>query len=267
MLNYTITGNRSSLAVLFLHGFLGAASDWQRCTAQLQDEFRCIGVDLPGHGRSLRCDDDAYSFDGCVEAIVDVLDRTGVQQCSVVGYSMGGRIALYLTHRFPEQFKKVVLESASPGLQTEAERQARRAQDERLAQELESQPIEAFLHRWYAQPLFQTLAADQARWQRIIEQRQHNDPHELAKVLRGLSTGAQPSLWARLPEIEAHMLIIVGEHDAKFGAIGQRMAQLQSAARLVIVPNAGHNVHEEQSDAFVELIRAFLAEGVKQDLL
>jgi 2-succinyl-6-hydroxy-2,4-cyclohexadiene-1-carboxylate synthase len=261
MLHYRTIGTQDAPPVLFLHGFLGAAGDWNASIAALGDRFRCISVDLPGHGESVDLADEAYTFPGCASAIIETLDQLQIEQCSVVGYSMGGRVALYLANKFPERITKLVLESSSPGLRTPAERAARRDHDEQLAHELETKPLSRFLRRWYAQPLFRTLAADEERLQRIITQRCQNDSLELARSLRGLGTGRQPSLWEQLPTIGLLMLLVVGEHDAKFRTIAHEMQALQRQARIAVVPNAGHNVHEEQGNAFTEIVRAFLAEA------
>lgn len=260
-LHHSITGYPHAPPVLFLHGFLGTSSDWEPSFTALADRFRCIAVDLPGHGASVDLDDGAYTFAGCADAIIATLDRLNLKTCSVVGYSMGGRIAFYLANRFPERVGKLVLESSSPGLRTQAERAARCEHDARLAHELETSDFEVFLQRWYAQPLFRTLASDRERLDRIVAERRHNDPHELARALRGLGTGTQPALWEQLPSIHGPVLLVVGEHDAKFRAIAEQIQVLQPQAQIAVVPDAGHNVHEEQEDAFVRIVRAFLAEA------
>jgi len=259
-LHHIVVGDEQAPPVLFLHGFLGASNDWMMCMAALKAQFRCIAVDLPGHGQSLELDDRAYTFPGCAEMIVAVLGRLQIERCSVVGYSMGGRMALYLTNQFPNRVSKLVLESSSPGLRTHAERRARCEHDEQVAHELETEPLSRFLRRWYAQPLFSTLTADEEQRQRIIMHRCQNDSFELARSLRGLGTGTQPSLWEQLPKIDVPMLLVVGEHDAKFRTIVDQIQALQLRAHVAVVPDAGHNVHEEQPDAFVGIVRAFLAE-------
>lgn len=259
-LDRVTVGDGQAPPVLFLHGFLGAARDWNVCSTALKDQFRCIAVDLPGHGQSVDLDDAAYTFPGCAKAIIETLDQLKIERCSVVGYSMGGRIGLYLANKFPDRVGKLMLESASPGLRTPAERRARREHDARLAHDLETDDFEAFLQHWYTQPLFHTLTTNQEHLEQIVGQRRRNAPRELARALRGLSTGAQPSLWAQLPTIDVPMLLVTGEHDAKFWAIANDMAALQPQAQIAVVAGAGHNVHEEQPDAFAEIVRAFLAE-------
>jgi 2-succinyl-6-hydroxy-2,4-cyclohexadiene-1-carboxylate synthase len=205
-------------------------------------------------------DDAAYTFPGCTNTIMETLEQLGIERCSVVGYSMGGRVALYLTNKFPDHINKLVLESSSPGLRTDAERRARREHDARLTHDLETGDWETFLARWYAQPLFRTLATNKKHLEQTIEQRRHNKPRELARTLRGLGTGTQPSLWNELSKIEP-VLLVVGEHDAKFRAIAGQMQAHQFQAQIAVVSHAGHNVHKEQPDAFAEIVRAFLAEA------
>ncbi len=136
-LHYVLAGSHDRRAILFLHGFMGTANDWEVCIDRLANEFFCIAVDLPGHGQSIDRDPWLYSMEGCARALIDILDDLGLQQCGLVGYSMGGRVALYVVSTYPERFDGLVLESASPGLRTDAERAARRQADEQLAQELQ----------------------------------------------------------------------------------------------------------------------------------
>jgi 2-succinyl-6-hydroxy-2,4-cyclohexadiene-1-carboxylate synthase len=262
-LHHVLVGDEQAPPVLFLHGFLGASNDWMMCSVALKNQFRCITMDLPGHGQSVDLDDAAFTFPGCAQAIMETLDQLQIERCSVVGYSMGGRIGLYLANMFPDRISKLVLESSSPGLRTHAERQARREHDARLAHDLETGDFEAFLQRWYAQPLFHTLTTNEEHLQQIIGQRRRNDPHALARALRGLSTGAQPSLWAQLRQTNPPTLLVVGEHDSKFRTIVNQIQMLQPQAQVAVVPSAGHNVHEEQPRAFAHIVRAFLAKDTR----
>src|SRR3712207_6455510 len=92
-LTYEVSGDRRSRAVLFLHGFLGSSADWRRVTSALGDQAFCIAVDLPGHGSSLALPADSYTIEGATRAVIETLDRLEVERPTVVGYSMGGRLA------------------------------------------------------------------------------------------------------------------------------------------------------------------------------
>jgi 2-succinyl-6-hydroxy-2,4-cyclohexadiene-1-carboxylate synthase len=215
-------------------------------------------VDLPGHGRDAgRSDPSAFTL----EAALVHLTRAGDWPTDLVGYSMGGRLALHFAVAFPGRVRRLVLESASPGLATEEERRARRASDDALAAELLAGGIGAFVDRWEEQPLFESRSGlDAAVLERQRELRLRNEPASLAAALRGLGAGSLPSLWGRLPEITTPTLILVGALDAKYVDIGRRMAGALPNARLVEVAGAGHTVHLERPDAWLAAVTTFLKE-------
>ena len=244
--------------MLFLHGFMGGGEDWREVSAGLDDGFFRVAVDLPGHGASLGMPPDRYTMEGAARSVLDVLDGTGVGRATVVGYSMGGRLALYLALRHPARCAGLLLESASPGLEDAEERAARRRADEQKAEQLEGGDLRGFLEDWYQQPLFAPLARDRGLLRRTIEGKMRNDPAELARSLRGMGTGSQPSLWGELPGLRVPALAVAGELDEKFVGISRRMASLAPAMRPALVPGAGHNVHAEAPGAYLSLLRRFL---------
>ena len=179
----------------------------------MEDRTYCIAVDLPGHGASLGLPPDTYTIEGATRAVIRTLDDIQVSRPVVAGYSMGGRLALYLALRFPERCAGLILESASPGLESASERAARRAADESKAERLQSGDFEAFLRDWYAQPLFASLAQDENLLHRTIEARRRNwlwragplfagdgnrEPaFDVGRAGRSLRTGARHSRRAR----------------------------------------------------------------------
>jgi 2-succinyl-6-hydroxy-2,4-cyclohexadiene-1-carboxylate synthase len=258
MLNYVLSGDLSSPVLVFLHGFLGTSGDWKATSAALAGEFCCVGVDLPGHGLSLNRADSDYTIPGAAACVVEVLDTLGIERCVPVGYSMGGRVALYLAVQYAERCRRLVLESATPGIESEAERAARRDLDERWAIELETLPFEEFLRKWYEQPVFKSLAQRAGLAERIAASRRAGDPRELACALRGMSQGRQPSLWDHLPVLSPTTLAIAGALDGRYAEIAERMAVQNDRLRAAIIPRAGHNVHAENPEAFVGVLRDFL---------
>jgi 2-succinyl-6-hydroxy-2,4-cyclohexadiene-1-carboxylate synthase len=160
-LNYQVSGDRRSPTILFLHGFMGSSADWRGPIAALGYRYFCIAVDLPGHGASLGMPPDKYTIEGATRTVIGILDELERVRTIIAGYSMGGRLALYLALRYPERCAGLFLESASPGLENAGERAARRAADESKAGRLESGDFEAFLQDWYRQPLFAYLTRDE----------------------------------------------------------------------------------------------------------
>ena len=254
-------GDPKQMTVLMLHGFMGAADDWtdQLTEPLIEAGLSVVTIDLPGHGETIMHGGvDSYRLENCADEIVRLLDNLKLSSVHLVGYSMGGRLALYLAVHFAARVSRVVMESASPGLKTEIERQRRIIEDAALAKRIQTEPFEKFLHAWYAQPLFASMASDRQKLDALIARRLTNDPRSLALSLQGMGTGAQPSLWDDLDQISTPLLLIAGEKDAKFSDIGREMAERCPVARLHIVAGAGHNVHWEQPRLFGCLVRDFL---------
>ena len=257
-LSYTLSGSAELPTVLFLHGFMGSAADWEDVALALGENHRCLAVDLPGHGGSIGLTPETYSVEGATRALLDLLDELEIGRPALAGYSMGGRLALYLALRHPERCAGLFLESASPGIESAAEREARRRSDEEKAKSLESDDFGLFLRAWYRQPIFATLARDEERLHKTIEARLRNDPAELARSLRGMGTGSQPSLWGELAGLEVPALVVAGALDEKYADVSRLMASSSPRMRYAVVPEAGHNVRLEATRAYLELLGRFL---------
>jgi len=215
-------------------------------TRALGPGYAALAPDIRGHGRS--SDREPVTLE-TVSHDIAVLAPARV---TLVGYSMGGRIALHVALALGDRVERLVLIGASPGIADPAERQARRQADERLADEIEAASIEAFAHRWAATPVLagqppSVLAAVQA-------DRLRNTPDGLARALRGLGSGALPSLWDRLGELAMPVTLAVGQRDQKFHQINARMAAEMPVARLEVVAGAGHAAHLEAPGRVAELL-------------
>jgi 2-succinyl-6-hydroxy-2,4-cyclohexadiene-1-carboxylate synthase len=194
-------------------------------------------------------------------AVIGDLESVAPERFALAGYSMGGRVALHLVFAIPERVARLILIGASPGIADRHERQARLQSDERLASEFEQLSIQRLADRWEeltsrpglgSDPVLAGQPADVR--ERARADRLRNTPTGLARALRGLGTGALPSLWERLPEVATPVQLIVGEYDRKFVAIAQKMSSRLPDARLTIVPGAGHAVHLEAPELTAELI-------------
>lgn len=254
---YQRQGRPDAPPLLFLHGFLGNVQSFAIAKSYLAEQFCCLSVDLPGHGKTRVVEDREYAMPQLAHRVIQLLDSLQIQTCQAIGYSLGGRLALYLALHFPQRFTQVVLESASPGLAIAAEQQLRRQQDEALAAQLETQPFSTWLHNWYHQPLFTSLR-QHPDFEQLMQQRLQNCPEGLARSLRYLGTGSQPSLWEQLPWAQVPLLLLVGEKDYKFRQINQAMAAQCPMAQLMVIPGCGHNIHTENAQAFVAAVQTFL---------
>lgn len=251
-------------ALLLLHGFTGSAATWTPHLGAFAG-FTTVAVDLLGHGTS-DCPPDPrrYRTERCVEDMKALLDKLSIRQAAVLGYSMGGRVALHLALQAPARLWALVLESASPGIEDAEEREERVRADAALADAIERDGVAAFVDRWQALPLFATQARlpDAAR-KELRRQRLHNEPRGLANSLRGMGAGSQAPVLARLGEIRVPVLLLAGAADEKYCALAQRMAAVLPCARQEIVSEAGHAVHLEQPDAFDGAVRRFLDECLR----
>jgi 2-succinyl-6-hydroxy-2,4-cyclohexadiene-1-carboxylate synthase len=232
--------------VLLLHGFTHTGASWEPVIAALGERYRAIAPDLRGHGAA------SERELVTLEAVLADLDALAPRRFTLVGYSMGGRIALHAALAMPERVTRLVLVGASPGIENRAERDARREADDRLAGEIETLSIEEFAERWEGTPVLagqprHVLAAARA-------DRLRSRPAGLAAALRALGTGALPSVWERLGELRMPVTLVVGERDEKFLRIVEAMAARIPDAELEVVAGAGHAVHLEAPERVAEII-------------
>jgi 2-succinyl-6-hydroxy-2,4-cyclohexadiene-1-carboxylate synthase len=258
-LNVEVTGDGQ--IVLMLHGFTRDSRAWEPVLAALEG-FRLVRVDLIGHGKSDAPEDPArYRMACAVEDLLALLHHLHVEQYALIGYSLGGRVALHLAAAAPDRLSALVVESASPGIEDPAQRGARVESDELLAQSLFSDGLQAFADRWQAQPLFESqrsLPPDVLAEQR--RQRLENSPLGLANSLRGMGAGAQDYILERLSVIEAPALFLAGALDTRYAALAPVFAAQVPGARHCIIEDAGHTTHLEQPEAWSRVVRGFLSE-------
>lgn len=239
--------------VVLVHGFTQTGSSWRAVLGRLSATHEVVAVDLPGHGRSTS----VVARD--LEQAGALVANTG-GRATYVGYSMGGRVALHSAFSHPEAVERLVLVGASPGISDTTERAARRASDDALAARLdgsagEAMSLEAFLSEWLSGPLFSDLGADASD----LASRRQNTTAGLASALRSLGTGTQRFDPERLGALEMPVLVVAGERDDKFVAIGGELALLIGGnARFTTMPGAGHAAPFEEPDGFAELVENWL---------
>lgn len=257
--NYQIIGTSSAPPLLFLHGFLGDRREWDDIVRVCAPDYRCLPVDLPGHGKTpLAALFESDGLSSVATALFGLLDALGISSCSAIGYSMGGRLALCMAALQPARFTSLTLESASPGLRADDERRRRIEEDERLAERLIGMNLGTFLNEWYSQAMFGNMQRETTRFDALLKQRLENDPEQLARALRMMSVGRQPSLWDAWTVNRIPTLLVTGECDTKFRAIVSEMARLCPAAELHIAGGCGHNVHYEDPEAYTKVVKQFL---------
>jgi len=250
----------SGPTVVLLHGFTGSGSTMADIGQRLGPR-RQLRVDLIGHGRSAVPDDPSrYSMDATVRQVAGVIERLADQPVDLLGYSLGGRVALSLLVTRPDLVRKATLIGATPGLRSAAERAERVAADEELARSIETDGIETFVDHWMALPMWETLqrALTADSWAESRRQRLSSSPLGLASSLRGIGAGAMPPLFDQLPTIATPTQLVVGELDAKFSTIAVAIAELAAMCEVSTIADAGHAAHLESPEATAEAIVGFL---------
>jgi 2-succinyl-6-hydroxy-2,4-cyclohexadiene-1-carboxylate synthase len=251
---------------VLLHGFTGNKQNWAPLRDEVARTRRVLSLDLPGHGGTEMAHAEGCSMERTAAAVIELLvGALAVHRFVLVGYSMGGRLALFIALHYPDRVERLVLESASAGIADRGERQARIRSDEALARLVETDGIEAFVDRWELLPLFSSLAGlpaearDELRRQRLA-----CSPAGLAASLRAIGTATQPYLGRRLGELRMPVLVVAGALDAKFVEIGKNLSAGIACSRLAIVEGAGHIPHVERAAEFNRLVMSFLDNDARQ---
>jgi 2-succinyl-6-hydroxy-2,4-cyclohexadiene-1-carboxylate synthase len=242
--------------VVLVHGFTQTAKSWPRSiVARLAaGGHEVIAVDAPGHGGS------GAVRTGLPEG-ADLITATlpkgpTAHPATWIGYSMGGRFALYAAIRHPEAVGRLVLVSTTAGIEDDEERAARRQSDETLAVRIEREGVDAFVEWWLRTPLFAHLPPEASGRQ----DRLTNTAAGLASSLRLAGAGTMdPPLWTQLHTLRMPVLIVAGEEDRKYAALAARLADhIGTTATTALIAGAGHACHLEQPDAFIDVVDRFL---------
>lgn len=261
--HYHIRRSGEGFPLLLSHGFTGSGENWRPFERYFGSASEMIMVDLIGHGETdTPSGTDRYSILKAAADLHMLLDKLHITQTDMLGYSMGGRLAVTFAALYPDKVRKLVLESTTPGLRTEEEREARQKQDENLASRIRNEGVAAFVDYWERIPLFQSqMNLPHETRANLRRQRMQNNPIGLSNSLIGMGTGSQPSWWDKLADLPCETLILTGELDAKFCLIGQEMAERIPNAKHFCLEQAGHAIHVEQPEKFGTIVSRFLSNG------
>lgn len=249
--------------LLLLHGFTGRAEAWDGIAARLRGAgWRPLALDLPGHGETrLPAASPGWTIEGIVQRVDGLLEARGIGALPVIGYSMGGRVALAMAVCAPDRVSALVLESASAGIEEAGSRAERRAADDRLARSIGEGGIERFVAAWERLPLFASereMPEPAREVRRALRLR--CEPEGLAAALRGYGTGSQPSFHAELAGIRCPVLLLTGERDLRYMEIGDALERAIPGASRHTFPGVGHAVHFEDPDAWSGVVIPWLEE-------
>ncbi len=241
--------------LVLLHGFAQTRRCWGPLAEGLAADRTVVAVDLPGHGGSTR------AADADLDRTVDLLGSTlaGLDgPLDVLGYSMGGRVALTWMVTDPGRIRRLVTIGATAGITDTSRRAERRDADEERARRVERDGVDGFVEWWLGLPMFAGLPD----WARFDEERRGNSADALAASLRNAGTGSMRPLWDDLAALGRSggapaLLALAGGDDPDYVAHAARLAA-DTGGRAVTIPGAGHAAHLERPDETLAAVRRFL---------
>ena len=234
--------------LVFLHGFSGDSQEWQPIGERLSG-FSRLYIDLPGHGGSAEIR--VSGFTDVISLLRDTLLSYNILKYWLVGYSLGGRVAMIAACQEMPGLCGLVVEGGHPGLQSDAERDARRDSDHHWAERFRHDTLTEVFTDWYQQPVFASLNARQR--EALVALRSQNNGETLAAMLEATSLAVQPDLRAALTARAFPFYYLCGERDSKFCALATELAATRHVIR-----NAGHNAHRENPAGVVDCLAQIL---------
>ncbi|MGK8931905.1 2-succinyl-6-hydroxy-2,4-cyclohexadiene-1-carboxylate synthase [Pluralibacter gergoviae] len=226
--------------LVFLHGFSGDCREWQAVGERLTDWPR-LYIDLPGHGASAAIP--GVDFAAVSARLQDLLVSYNILNYWLIGYSLGGRVAMYFAcQQARAGLRGLIVEGSHPGLISDAERRQRREGDLHWARRFAREPLGEVFADWYRQPVFASLTESQRA--ALAAQKVHNSGVALSEMLMATSLSAQPDLRPALAGRDYPFYYLCGERDEKFRALARALD-----APCTLIPLAGHNAHRENPDA------------------
>ena len=259
--SYHVEIHGEGFPLVLLHGFTGDSTTWKSLLGELGQKRKLIAIDIIGHGKSDSPSDvNKYDIVSVAHDLKQILDDLRIQSTDMLGYSMGGRLALSFAVEYPRYLRKLVLESSSPGLKTEEERKKRQIQDEKLAEFIKENGIESFVQYWENIPLFASQKKlPQEKQAEIKKQRLQNTMIGLSNSLIGMGTGSQPPWWDAIRQLSVDTLLLTGSLDEKFCQIADQMVSIMPNGQIFTFVECGHAIHVEQPEKFGTIVDRFLS--------
>lgn len=257
-------GGDRQLPILALHGFVGGADDYEPVAERIKNEGDIYAIDLWGHGGSF-CSINDSKKELCfvqIEMIQCVIEYLRLEEFILMGYSLGGRLALQYAVRNPSLLAGIVLIGSSPGIELTDEREKRVLADTLRAEQLIAEGIDIFLKEWQHMPLIETQKnIPIALFQSMQERRRKQKAFLLARAIQGFCPGILPSLWQKLNTVKCPCMLVAGEYDKKYQDIVLKMGKALSHSSINIVPVAGHMAHLENLEGFMCLFQLWMREN------
>jgi len=242
-----------------LHGFMGDSGIFDHLIPVLQRFSNPVTIDLVGHGQTDAPHDiSRYEFTSQIVDLNDLFQQLDLHNIILLGYSMGGRLALRIALTGSPFLSGLILESTTYGIEDPMLKKERVESDRKNANRI-LQDFHSFVDNWNKNPLFTALHPLSSETQQnldFVQRRQR--PHGLANSLIGFGSAAMPSVRDQLKNLTLPTLLLTGKHDVKYSAIGKEMSEQIPNCNHYILPGSGHRVHVDDPDQYTSLLRKFI---------
>lgn len=249
--------NSNTIPILVLHGFTGSGLDFEYFGRdKALSNYGWYAPDIMGHGKTpISKDPRDYTFETHIGYLDCIINEKIKRPFILLGYSMGGRLALRYALERPSFIQKLILVSTTPGIIDRHERLQRRQTDDALSVKILEEGIYNFINFWQEQDIIKSQKNMPTHIYRLMLNRKFkNNALGLSNSLKAMGTGMMEPLWHRLSEIEFPVMWITGEKDVKFTRIAQEMNLAIPHGIHEIIPNVGHSAIWENLDFFIQLI-------------
>lgn len=228
--------------VTLVHGFLGSPGDWDAVVRELGAGVDADSVPLG----ELGCE----SVEHAARALAVRVTERGSRV--LVGYSLGGRIALAAMAHLPPDMPLVLL-STGPGVEDAAQRAARASEDDARAEAIRRDGLAAFVDAWYRMPMFAALRATKG-FERIRTRRASGDGEFWARCVAACSPGRSTPRWDLLPRLAPGSAFAVGTEDDRYASNADRAGRTAPGLRIERIAGAGHALPIEAPAACAAIV-------------
>lgn len=258
-MNYEVAGSGKWL--LLIHGMGDNLGAWYNQVPVFSQRYRVLTYDVRGHGQT-EAPEGEYSTDVWAQDLHGLLGALEIERAYVLGYSMGGMVAVNLALQHPEMVEALILANSGGARRpTMSEEQMRQmAEQRRMRMErVEREGLAATMDESTAMMFSPGFPErNKEAFERYKAVRLKNDPQSYLRMMRSMGTmfgGAPPDL----SKIQCPTLIIGGEHDGLMGAEGAKATQQAIAGSQLKIMPTGHASAIEQPEEFNKAVMDFLA--------
>ena len=260
--HYKETGPQAAPALLLMHGFGSSLQAWDDWSLKLEQKYRVIRLDLPGFGLTGASPANDYSEEKDLAILTHFADKLGLEKFSIIGHSMGGKMAWTLAASQPERVQALVL--MAPDGFPEAKDFGTKPYEVLAVTGLIKYFLPKYLVRKSIEPAFaEADALSDARVNRYYDMLRA--PGVRAAILERSNQTIYTDPVPRLKAIKAPTLLIWGEQDQMIPSTNAKSyANVLSNSTTVLVPKLGHLLQEEQPEKGLTAVMQFLDSHLKK---